>query len=932
MAVNKARKRRMGFLGFLLAASAIVAAVSVLSTGFTLYGGAGLLVNGTMYGFDNESVLLSIASDICGAGAYASYNGSSFVCSVPSATADGNNYTTACSVYTSGATETISCARIGMNNFTYTITDDTGVATGDGYWPLPTSTWLYNNSNTIDLNTSKLTNSATIACNNITGNASNLCTITPTTDTNYYTSGISVDGSGTGSRTIQLSRNALANISATYVDMDYDNYTTGANVSGTTIKTLNLAQKNGSNITTTWVDLDTDTNNYVTAANVSGGAIKTLQIAISGLSNVSTSWIDYDTDVNGSGVADNNYSNGTVITGTTTKTINIARVGMTNLSASWTDIDTDTNNYDTAISYLGPILTLTRNGLSDLTATIPNNAITIACNNITGNASNLCTITPTTDTNYYTSGISVDGSGTGSRTIQLSRNALANISATYVDMDYDNYTTGANVSGTTIKTLNLAQKNGSNITTTWVDLDTDTNNYVTAANVSGTSIKTLNLALSGLSNVSTSWVDIDTDVNNYDTGISVDGSGTGSRTIQIARSGLANITATYVDMDYDNYSTGINVSGTTTKTINIGQHNGTNLSTAWIDDNNYLTGANVSGGAIKTLQLSLNGLANISTTWIDFDTDTNGTGGTSYANISGSGGAAYNFSAWTNASHIISAPLKWDTTGRVFYGTETVDTGYSADVMFEIARAASDVMLQINSDGGSMAGINLRSGTDDWVIQQNSTKYFGIYYEGTTEANTILTINPTTRDTTFRTGINTSSATVKSLALGNNQPCRVYAQATNGSLYCNGDIYNYTTTQYGNAVATWTNVGNLSALLSASSTYIVRCGLLGYASAATTGTLLRINTTGTPTAVRWSYDTAVSATTRTPFQGNSTSTNAFNDTGSGGINILDTDFVYGYIQTAGSVSAVTFEMQSEIGTAGTAHIEIGSSCEYTKVN
>lgn len=54
---------------------------------------------------------------------------------------------------------------------------------------------------------------------------------------------------------------------------------------------------------------------------------------------------------------------------------------------------TDLNNYTTATSFTGNILSTSRNGASTLTATIPNNAITLACQNITGAASNLCTIT-----------------------------------------------------------------------------------------------------------------------------------------------------------------------------------------------------------------------------------------------------------------------------------------------------------------------------------------------------------------------------------------------------------------------------------------------------------------------------------------------------------------------------------------------------------
>lgn len=54
----------------------------------------------------------------------------------------------------------------------------------------------------------------------------------------------------------------------------------------------------------------------------------------------------------------------------------------------------DGNNYTSATSFSGNVLTTARIGMSSLTATIPNDAITLACQNITGAASNLCTITP----------------------------------------------------------------------------------------------------------------------------------------------------------------------------------------------------------------------------------------------------------------------------------------------------------------------------------------------------------------------------------------------------------------------------------------------------------------------------------------------------------------------------------------------------------
>jgi len=142
---------------------------------------------------------------------------------------------------------------------------------------------------------------------------------------------------------------------------------------------------------------------------------------------------------------------------------------------------------------------------------------------------------------------------------------------------------------------------------------------------------------------------------------------------------------------------------------------------------------------------------------------------------------------------------------------------------------------------------------------------------------------------------------------------------------------NYTTSAYTTTNNTrYTKLSNLKAELEASSTYIRRCDFLTYSAAATTGEQLRVNTTGSPTKVTWSFCSQVSATTQTCFQGVSTSSNAFADTGSAGTNIRDNTRLRGYIVTSASASTIQFETKSEVASSSETY-DIGSYCEYIKV-
>lgn len=142
---------------------------------------------------------------------------------------------------------------------------------------------------------------------------------------------------------------------------------------------------------------------------------------------------------------------------------------------------------------------------------------------------------------------------------------------------------------------------------------------------------------------------------------------------------------------------------------------------------------------------------------------------------------------------------------------------------------------------------------------------------------------------------------------------------------------NYTTAQYATVNNTvYTLMPTLTTTLAASHTYLVNCEFLTFSAAVTTGEQLRVNTTGTPTTVTWSFNSQVSATTRTSVQGVSTSTNAFADTGSAGTNVRDITFLTGYIVTSGSASTITYEMKSEIAASNAAY-DTGSQCQYKVV-
>lgn len=142
---------------------------------------------------------------------------------------------------------------------------------------------------------------------------------------------------------------------------------------------------------------------------------------------------------------------------------------------------------------------------------------------------------------------------------------------------------------------------------------------------------------------------------------------------------------------------------------------------------------------------------------------------------------------------------------------------------------------------------------------------------------------------------------------------------------------NYTTAETSDTAGTNFKTIGMGTSLTASSTYLVDCTFLTYSAAATTGEQLNVSFTGTaPTTVALSFNSQVSATTRTSFQGTSTVSNAFLDTGSAGINIRDVTFLGGYIITGAGAATVNYAMKTEVATSNAAYA-VGSRCRYERV-
>lgn len=142
---------------------------------------------------------------------------------------------------------------------------------------------------------------------------------------------------------------------------------------------------------------------------------------------------------------------------------------------------------------------------------------------------------------------------------------------------------------------------------------------------------------------------------------------------------------------------------------------------------------------------------------------------------------------------------------------------------------------------------------------------------------------------------------------------------------------NWTSVQYSSVNNTlFTPMANLTATLQGNSSYIVKCEFLTQSAAATTGEQLQINITGSPTTFTSTLLTLVGATTISAFQGTSTTSNTYADTGSAGVNLIDIGQFKAYVVTGANPVTLNYFMRSEVALSNATY-QAGSSCVYTKV-
>lgn len=280
---------------------------------------------------------------------------------------DQNNYTIACSV-SGTTTKTAMCSRSGSTNVSFSWTDiDTDTDTNNG-------------------GTSNVTNV-------ISGNVYIIATGN-STHFNLTLNVTAVNGSWNDTPLIQALNTSLLSLISAKVGNGTD-----INASRLRVNGVDVCLSNGTNCPSSAVDQ----NNYTTSIDVTGTSTKTINLVRNDAPNINATFTDIDTDTDTQG--NTTFGNGTatyrvdsgktvrILPGRNVSSVEIANDTSGNLNLTINVVDTDTDTFNTTAQ----MQLATNNTL---------NALRVACGNITGASSNLCTLTDTDTNSGGTSNIS----------------------------------------------------------------------------------------------------------------------------------------------------------------------------------------------------------------------------------------------------------------------------------------------------------------------------------------------------------------------------------------------------------------------------------------------------------------------------------------------------------------------------------------------
>lgn len=314
-------------------------------------------------------------------------------------------------------------------------------------------------------------------------------------------------------------------------------------------------------------------------------------------------------------------------------------------------------------------------------------------------------------------------------------------------------------------------------------------------------------------------------------------------------------------------------------------------------------------GATAKIHIDQNGNDTGESFYIEYDTTpkelfrVNTTGG--YLNESGTysrictasngqctGGSGNVTGLDTNVSGSVLTTRINNSDGTYVQDTVTLPSGSGNVTSAEVNVSGTTRTIRINNSDSTYV-------QNTWTESSSSFTYSDYFNQNLNTTNNVTFKNITTQNVTIN----------NKLLLGNQ---KIY------------DAFNFTTgLDWTSGNSNMWNTTGLVLYLGNNTTYMIRCDFINRAAAATTGVKVRVNTTGSPISANWVYTSMSSATAMESFSGTSTSSNEFVDTGSTTVDHVAT--IAGFVQTGASTSVFTIDMATEIN-ASIARVKPGSNC------